>query len=262
MSNLNYLRDHSPFSSTQELNEVVGEHIARNKYNLNPTDRDVLMMLSRYAVKYSGVAHLKVATIAKAINKSAITARRALNKLARLSIIEKRSFFRDVTGGNGANLYVFLAVNDRAEMIEREEVEELAAASEQGDSSENEPIQFISAREVSKDVLEPLDRADDRPYVRFKNAVATFIGSDKRLLYRLYGVYLSQTKALRNAYHANELIDVAIRGINATFKASKSRSIRNIAGYFNGVISNMLDDLCTELMGELFAGAGECETVM
>src|SRR5690625_629718 len=104
MSNMQYLNDYSPFQSTQELNEAVSEHLSRNKYDLNATDRDVLIMLSQYAVKYHGVAHLKAVTIAKAVKKSTITVRRSLNKLTKLLIIEKRPFFRKISGGNGANI--------------------------------------------------------------------------------------------------------------------------------------------------------------
>lgn len=265
-SNLQYLSDYSLFDTTSKFNEAVSDHLKRCNRELNETDRDVLMMLSRYSVKYAGVAHLKAETIAKHIDKSINTVRRSLRKLDKLSIIERRPFLREVSGGFGANLYIFLPIDEQSQVNSREVVENTAAATVQVDNSTNEPISFKNnLKELNNNVLdsssnndvdnfnndinEQLETSHKRPYSRFKDAVMTFIGQgDKRLIYRLYGVYLSRTKWLRKAYEADFLIDIAIRGIQATFHATKRREIRNVPGYFNGVFSNMLDDLYTQTM--------------
>src|SRR5699024_3760170 len=118
----------------------------------------------------------------------------------------------------------------------------------------NEPISFISAKDIGINVLGAPSTSHKPAYKRFRDAVITFVGDrSHRLIYRLYGVYLSQTKALRKAYDDMELIDVAIRGLHATMHASKHKDIRNIAGYYNGVLSNMLDDMGSRLMAELWA---------
>lgn len=274
-SNLQYLSDHSLFESTSAFNEAVTDHLSRCNRQLNETDRDVLMMLSRYSVKYAGVAHLKAETIAMHVNKSKRTVQRSISKLVRLHIIERKSFYRRVSGGNGANVYVFLPPNDMAECHSVEVVENTAAATDQVDNSTNEPFSLKITKELNNNVLEPsihndvdnlivtnsdeqqpaeyLETSHKRPYKRFKDAVMTYIGnSDRSLIYRLYGVYLSQTKALRKAYDADFLIDIAIRGLQATFHATKRKEINNIPGYFNGAFSNMLDDLATQTMIEFY----------
>ncbi|WP_226036729.1 hypothetical protein [Aquibacillus saliphilus] len=90
------------------------------------------------------------------------------------------------------------------------------------------------------------------PYNRFKTAVMQFIGNDNHraqsTVSKLYGVYLGQTKALRKAYEDDELMNVAIRAIYTTFNATKTKKIRNIPGYFNGVFDSYLDDMYDELM--------------
>lgn len=89
------------------------------------------------------------------------------------------------------------------------------------------------------------------PYKTFRQAVQTFIGEDSQpTVSRLYGVYLANTKPLRlTEYYSTEgqgeLISAAIQAIQETFKATKRKRIRNLAGYFNGVLSNKLDELST-----------------
>src|SRR5699024_8314343 len=112
---------------------------------------DVIMMLSRYAVKYCGVAHLKVATIAKSIGRSSITIRRILNKIAKLGVIKKTTFMRKISGGNGANIIVFLPsnpTNDKAEMIGRCESGNSARANDEEADDADETIKLLSNKEL------------------------------------------------------------------------------------------------------------------
>lgn len=254
MSNLSYLSEYSPFESTQELNAAVDEHLRKHNYNLNGTDRDVLIMLAQYSVKYSGVAHLKADTIAKHIGKSKRTVQRCIRKLEQLNVIERKSFLRKISGGHGANIYVFMSPSVISEVSPREDRPEPTQDKEQGNISANEPISSISTKDIVINVLDAPSTSHKPAYKRFRDVVITFVGDrSQRLIYRLYGVYLAQTKALRKAYDDMELIDVAIRGLHATMHASKHKDIRNIAGYYNGVLSNMLDDMGSRLMAELWA---------
>ncbi|AOR97648.1 MULTISPECIES: hypothetical protein [Bacillus] len=76
---MHYLAEHQTFDSTDQLNESVYEHIKRNTYELNDTDR------------------------------------RALNKLAGLGIVKKVATTRKINGGKGANIIVILPVNNASE---------------------------------------------------------------------------------------------------------------------------------------------------
>src|SRR5699024_10748192 len=53
--------------------------------------------------------------IANIIGKSGRTIQRAIRTLERLGMIERLEFMRNVTGGNGANIYVIPQVSGRAE---------------------------------------------------------------------------------------------------------------------------------------------------
>src|SRR5699024_5241888 len=112
---MNYLTEYSTFNNTQELNAAIGDHIELNQHELNETARDVFMLISQYSVKYNGVAHLKIDTIANIIGKSGRTVQRAIRTLEQLGMIERLEFMRNVTGGNGANIYVIPSLSCRAE---------------------------------------------------------------------------------------------------------------------------------------------------
>ncbi|ASN05298.1 helix-turn-helix domain-containing protein [Virgibacillus necropolis] len=242
---MNYLSQYQPFNDKHELNEAVSDHLSRCKYDLNETDRDVLMMLSRYSVKYAGVSHLKVTTIANTVGKTKRTVQRTIRKLERLHIIETRSFLRKVTGGLGANIYVFLSPSVASSMTPRTSTETPTPVKDSAQVAENEPILFTNEKELLRNT------SHKAPYKAFKDAVNTFAGNDSQpLVSKLYGVYLAQTKALKQAYEESELIDVAIQAINATMHASKRKAIRNVPGYYNGVISAMIDRMYDELIGD------------
>ncbi|MDI3412503.1 helix-turn-helix domain-containing protein [Bacillus sonorensis] len=69
--------------------------------------------MARYAVKFAGAAHLKAETLADLIGKSVKTARRVVNKLASLSIVQKVATTRKINGGKGANIIVILLSRKR-----------------------------------------------------------------------------------------------------------------------------------------------------
>ncbi len=73
---MQYLKSHQPFANSRQLNEAVSSHLYRCNFELNKTDRSVIEMLSRYAVKYPGVAHLKVETISNDNHKTTRTIQR------------------------------------------------------------------------------------------------------------------------------------------------------------------------------------------
>lgn len=252
---MNYLHKYAMFNSVKEMDEAIAEHIRRNQYELNETDRDVLMMLSRYSVKYKGAAHLKIDTIAAAIGKSGRTIQRVLRKLERLNIIERKEFIRKKAGGHGANIYIILPVDVAAEMTGREDADKPMDISDSDTDEPIETINLLSNNNITKSNTYQ-ETSYSMPYRKIRKAIMTFIGNRdnvNKLIYRLYGVFLAHTKPLRFAYSMDELISTGIKAIHATFHATKRKKIRNIAGYFSGVLNNMLDDLYFAKTAEYWA---------
>jgi len=230
---MNYLHEYSTFETVEELNEAINDHIQRNQYELNDTDRNVFLMLSRYAVKYLGAAHLKTDTIAKAIGKSIRTVQRSIRKLERLGMIERVEFIRKKSGGHGANIYRILSTNVSAGMSEREPADKPTQASNKADDRASESINSISDNTY---ILETNKRADiikrglrnaiPKPIY---NALAPFY--DGKGVYDTYGILLrakariDRTIALES--HHERYIDAFYNVI----RRYKRGIVRNLDGY-------------------------------
>lgn len=243
---MHYLSEYQTFQSKQQLNETIAEHVDAHHYDLTETVRNVLTVISRYAVKFPGVAHLKAATIAQAIDMSEKTVRRALNRLQSLGIIKKVKTTRKVTGGQGANIIVVLpleqptTIDDQAQMSTGEQAVEPMAPSVKPSENATEPYSFSKLNNLNS--INTYSAKPSTPYIRFKTLVQSYV-DDSKLTNRLYGIYLAHTSYLRNAFNHTDLLNTGLHAIKATFQASKRKSLRNIAGYFNGTLDRMLDRL-------------------
>ncbi|MGQ8967565.1 helix-turn-helix domain-containing protein [Bacillus subtilis] len=222
------------FRSVDELNGAIRTHIYRNKSDLTPAAIEVLKVLSRHAVKTPGVAYLKLATIAELIGKHRVTVIRSIKRLINLGIIRKEIKYRPVTGGNGANIYIILPAvktDVTPSVLPRQAAEKPTEVKPEAPERENESV-------ISQSKLKFLQNT----YAVFKSAVNTFV-SDQKLTSKLYGIYLAHTSYLKGVYAADTLQEIGLEAVRQTFIATKRKSIRNLAGYFNGVLDRMLDRL-------------------
>ncbi|WED86947.1 helix-turn-helix domain-containing protein [Bacillus velezensis] len=232
------------FRSVDELNGAIRTHIYRNKSDLTPAAIEVLKVLSRHAVKTPGVAYLKLASIAELIGKHRVIVIRSIKRLVDLGIIRKEIKYRPVSGGNGANMYVILpAVKTDAtpSVLPRQEAEKPTEAKPEAPKRENEAV-------ISQSKLKFLQNT----YTAFKSAVNTFV-SDRKLTSKLYGIYLAHTSYLKGVYAADILQGIGLEAVRQTFIATKRKPIRNLAGYYNGVLDRMLDRLLSDRFDDLEA---------
>ncbi|AOV08717.1 helix-turn-helix domain-containing protein [Sporosarcina ureilytica] len=226
---MNYLTKYQSFANKYELNEAIALHLSDHRYQLNDTDQNVLTMLSRYAIKYPGVAHLKVATIAKALHKSDRTVRRSVEKLERLQILKRQSFSREKTGGQGANLYIFLPYKQ----IELPEPKHEQVTKTELSHEPNQPI-----------VEEPM--IPITLYTRFKDLIKSYSGENNEgLASKLYGIYrVHTTRLLKFDIHADKgelLKTIAIQAVRVLFQATKRKNIHNLIGYYDGIFRELTD---------------------
>lgn len=239
---MQYLTEYQTFQSKTELNDAVNEHLTRHRHDLTDTDRDILQMISRYAVKYPGVAHLKADTIAQAIDKSKRTVQRSIRKLERLGIIERLPFIRKISGGYGANVYRVISP-----VSPREQAAEPCHSTDKPAKMENEPI--TSFKQNTNLV---------NTYAKFSQLIAATLGNvDKQLIYRLYGVYKGQsTPLLRTEYNDKATVEaIGLQALKTAIFATKRKKIRNLAGYYNGVLDRMFDRLYHESIYSVFDAA-------
>lgn len=229
-----YLSEYQSFDNKYELNNAIYEHIRRNSPNLNETERSTLKAIARYAVKFAGVAHLKAETIAGLIDKSIKTARRAVNKLDELGIIEKVYTTRKVNGGKGANIIVIQPIKERSDqstMTNRTTSENLDAPSEESHKNENEPSNLIKRIKSTKDTL-PMPAVALKgviPSVIY-NALSPYFNAEE--LYRYYGIILKAKKKAAPDLLIEQCPEPFVESIKAVMFAYKRKKVRNLKSYF------------------------------
>jgi hypothetical protein len=249
---MQYLREYQTFESVAELNAAIKSHLYANNFDLNDTDKYVLTIIAQHAAKYPGVAHLKAATIADKVGKSIVTVRRVINRLVNFGIIEKVPTLRKVSGGKGANILRILPY-DQSAMTSRQQPENPHDNGVEAPKSKSETITPLSYENTV--IINNTYQADkprrQSPYNRFKKFVENFV-NDRKLTNKLYGIYLAQTKPLKQAFNAAELLEIALDAVKAAFMATKRKPIRSITGYFNNTLDRMLDDLYFEEMADFY----------
>lgn len=230
---MHYLAEHQTFDSTAALNAAVYEHIKRNTYDLNDTDRQALKKIARYAVKFSGAAHLKAETLADLIGKSVKTARRALNKLATLGIVKKIATTRKINGGKGANIIVILPVDDQSTMSNRGQAEKPTETTAEAPKTENEPSDSIKRSKKQNNVLDTATV----PAEALKGALPDeiFIAMsryfDAEDIYKYYGILLRAKASVDRSIRLEEHAAPFVEAWHATIMKAKSHEIRRFDDY-------------------------------
>ncbi len=230
---MHYLAEHQTFDSTAALNSAVYEHIKRNTYDLNDTDRQALKKIARYAVKFSGAAHLKAETLAELIGKSVKTARRALNKLATLGIVKKIATTRKINGGKGANIIVILPVDDQSTMSNRGQAEKPTETTAEAPKMENEPSDSIKRSKNQNNVLDtatvPTEALKGALPDEIFNAMSRYF--DAEGIYKYYGILLRAKASVDRSIRLEEHAAPFVEAWHATIMKAKSHEIRRFDDY-------------------------------
>ncbi|WP_262174222.1 hypothetical protein [Saccharococcus sp. Marseille-Q5394] len=242
-----YLKEYSRFASITEMDAAAEQHLLLRWDKLTKSDRQVLDVIRRYSVKY-GAAHLKHGTIEDATGKSNVTVRRAIRKLVSLEIIEKAHYIRPVMSGLGANIYIILPFDDQGKMNDR------ADDDKPHDNKENELISEDEAL-LSKSLLRFKDLNYTSPpesqklstslFSRMKQLLAGTIG-DTKIAREFFGIHraISGRMLKYDIYKDDRHIfeDLAYRALMITVMATKKKSIRNLPGYYKGVLDKLVEE--------------------
>ena len=241
MTNLVHIDTHAKFKTVAEMDAAANQHIYANWNELNETDRKVLDTIRRYSSIYRA-AKIKVATIADLIDKSEITVRRATAKLDRLGIIERIKTKRPINVGQGANIYVILPYDDKAEMKAPEEVAKPTESKAEVVKSESDPLSF-NCKPNPKPLLHNTFQFEPSLYNRFKMMLSNST-ADTSIASRLYGIYRAQSIRLMRFDHLagqNELFeDLAMQALRITTQATKRKKVRSLTGYYDGVLRELI----------------------
>ncbi|MFC5604791.1 hypothetical protein [Sporosarcina koreensis] len=242
-----YLKDYSKFNTITEMDTAAEQHLSLHWDNLTKSDRQVLDIIRRHSVKY-GAAHLKHGTIEEATGKSNVTIRRAIRKLVKLAIIEKVHFIRPVMSGLGANIYIILPFDDQGKMNNRDD------DNKPHDNEENEQFPEDEAL-LSKSLLKDKDlnytstqessQLSTSLFSRMKELLANTI-RDTKLARDFYGIHraISGRMLKYEIYIDDKHIfeNLAYRALMITVMATKRKAIRNLPGYYKGVLDKLVDE--------------------
>ena len=225
-----YLSEYQTFDSVHEMDTHILQHTNANYNELNSTDRDVLSLISRYACKYPGAAHLKVETITKALSKSDATIRRAIRKLEKMHIIEKVSFIRRVTKGYGANILRILPFDDKSTMNTRPESENPTPASTQPAKTENET--FISNNLKIQDTYDTEVAVKKGLLLKMPTRIGRTLSAffDMNTMYEMYGVMLRAKARIDRSIMFEQYEDDFNDAILSVVNAYKRGQVKNLHG--------------------------------
>lgn len=244
-NNVEYVRlakKFANFDNIDSLNSAVRQHLYNHKHELTPSSITVLKLLARHAAKYKGVAFLKINTIAELTDLSRSTVIRALKLLDETGIVLKRHVIRPKSGGNGANIYVIQKYRKQSETPQvepREETETVTETSPETEKTDTETSISLK-QEIFSNLRMPTQSLT--PYQRFKRLIECY-QSDKKVVYKIYGIFLAQIKYLRNCYDFDELLGVGLLAVKTTFNSVKKKRVKSLTGYYSGTLSNLLTNL-------------------
>ena len=237
-----YLADYAHFTNKDDMDQAVKQHIAAHWNAMNNTDRAVLDLIRCYSVKY-GAAHLKHETMEKALKKSNATIRRAIRKLEKLGIIDRIHFIRPVMSGLGANIYAIKPYNDQGEMNSRDDAPKPDNDKDKPSNPETEPLLSKSINSKDPKITSPTEQFSTTLYGRMNSLLSSTIG-ETTLARKVFGVYRQQsTQMLKFSIHADkeELFEqLALQALQIAVQATKRKKIRNLPGYFSGVLRELI----------------------
>ncbi|OCS82255.1 hypothetical protein [Caryophanon tenue] len=252
----------SNFTSLKDFNDQFEQVMIDVKDQFTKSEYIALNKLRKFAGSdIVGVAWVKLqkvvsSTWAETIGVSRSTFERMIRKARKLNLIAVVNQSRK-NGSQTHNVYVFRRAD---EIILPQAETEIVSNSHTIDVAEplkiDAPITNIliklpklkdkentyatqSVSEVNDNVdLEPKSVI---PYERFKAYVSNFI-TDKTIASKLYGIYRAHTCKLIAAPD----IDIAFEALKETLRKYKQGKVRSITGYFNGTLSNMIDNYMLE----------------
>lgn len=240
-----YLQDFAKCQTKEQLDQSARRHADKNCRELNKTDRAVLEMIRCYSVKYLA-AHLKHETFEKKLGVSNSTVRRALRKLEKLGMIERISFIRPVMNGLGANIYIILPFADQSEMNSPPAVEKPCCDAVKEDISAAESPSFKTSKPIQKikTSLPKQKSSSNSLYAKMEKTLS--LTGDVSKLREFYIIYRSLScRMLKFSIHEGKeqlFEELADRAMYTAVMAVKKKNIRNLPGYFSGVLRKMIDE--------------------
>lgn len=229
-----WLAKYQSFETKEALNQAVKEHLANHQ--VSDKERELFHLISRYAVKFPGAAHLKVATIAKEMGCSDKTVRRMMNRLAEKQMIQKVYTIREIRGGKGANILIILPVKkplDQSPVSSRpisdkpvaSTVQEVISVTETSFPFKQKPQHHIKDTAVPADVLSKRIPAD------IFHAFSRYFSGNASAVYEYYGILLRAKASIQAGIRLEEHAEPFIEAWHAAILKAKRGQIDSFNRY-------------------------------
>jgi DNA-binding Lrp family transcriptional regulator len=234
------------FETIDQLNQTV--HQYKDMINAMELRQDlkrnlltVMEYLKRHSCKFFGVSFKGKRKIAADLEMSDKTITRLCKRLEVLGFIKQYAMKRSSDMQQTSNAIVIQPA--KTENVRQKAVK----MSDQKNNIFLKQNQLLNNTYSAKSVTF---------YQRFRNLVENMIGQNQSLVSRLYGVYRAHSTALikHGAFDKQDVENISMTALHTAIIRTKTKKIRNLAGFYNGVLNKMLDRFvledCTRVLGE------------
>lgn len=226
------------FETIEQLNQTVRQY--KDMINAMELRQDVkrnlltvIEYLKRHSCRFFGVSFKGKRKIAADLKMSDKTITRLCKRLEMLGFIKQYAMKRSSDMQQTSNAIVIQpAKNENVP-------QEAAKMSDQKNNIFSKQHQLLNNTYSAKSVTF---------YERFKNLLENTIAQNQSLVSRMYGVYRAHSTALvkHGAFDKQDVENIAMSALHTAVIRTKTKKIRNLAGFYNGVLNKMLDRFVLE----------------
>ena len=226
------------FETVEQLNQTVRQY--KDMINAMELRQDlkrnlltVMEYLKRHSCKFFGVSFKGKRKIAADLEMSDKTITRLCKRLEVLGFIKQYAMKRSNDMQQTSNAIVIQPA--KTENVRQNAVK----MSDQKNNIFLKQNQLLNNTYSAKSVTF---------YQRFRSLLENMVGQNQSLTSRLYGVYRAHSTALvkHGAFDKQDVENVAMTALQTAVMRTKKKKIRNLAGFYNGVLNKMLDRFVLE----------------
>ncbi|MFS0776050.1 helix-turn-helix domain-containing protein [Neobacillus sp. 3P2-tot-E-2] len=231
----------STFNDIEELNKTVRQYKENFANQLSTNAKKILDQLHRYSAKYIGVSFRTKNHIAESLEISRKTVQRACKVLEDLGIIKQLEMKRKSDMRQTSNAIIIMPIVEDVQQDNPEIKEECPPKKTNSISLKQKINKERSNEPLSADFVSNKVPKEFTQYVQY-------FYNDAQAIEKLFRVVSIQT---RYFYHYSEYDRVSL-GLEAFKQMIRNiklgKKIKNVFGYYFGIIKNLLDQEYLELL--------------
>jgi len=248
---------YSQFKTLKEFNNTIEMFLLDHKKDFSKGELVAFKRLTKYCVKYYGVANAKIGTMLKMINSklngfgvSRSTFMRMLSKAKDLGILSIKNTIK-TKGGKGHNVYIFNPIDtlNVEKLTHCQNVETPTESKEEKPQIKAEAINLLETNNIktlSKRIETPLHKKLDYTFVNdrvpkeFSKLVSYFF-NDSKLIEEYWKMVNIDTFRIRNVLLDDDtILSTAIHSFKQMIGKLKGGKVNNPIAYFKGVLHKQI----------------------